>query len=114
MTGAQNDASAKPPCTRTTVGVSVDSLLSVFLSGRDCGRVNLGPSLRSRVRRVTDVFRSMTYASRPNSVLGRCWRGSSPAVMTMELAALRPAAIRTVGGQLATFCAGFSLAILQP
>jgi hypothetical protein len=31
----------------------------------------------------------------------------------MELAALRPAAIRTVGRQLATFCVGFSLAILS-
>ena len=33
MTGAQYDASANPPCTRTTVGVFLDSLMSVFLSG---------------------------------------------------------------------------------
>src|SRR5215207_10921417 len=66
MTGAQNDASAKPPCTRTTVGVFVDSLMSVFLSRGDPDMAKLGAGMRGRVRRVTDVFRSMTYVIRPN------------------------------------------------
>src|SRR5215217_5916660 len=70
MTGAQNDASAKPPCTRTTVGVFVDSLMSVFLSRGDSNMSNLGARMRGRVRRVTDVFRSMTYVIRPNPVPG--------------------------------------------
>jgi hypothetical protein len=34
--------------------------------------------------------------------------------VAVRLAALRPAAVRTAGGQLATFCVGFSPARLQP
>src|SRR5215208_4503141 len=81
MTSDQNDASAKPPCTRTTVGVFVDSLMSVFLSRGDADMSNLGAGMRRRVRRVTDVFRSMTYVIRPLFRGGRsAWKPGNHAI----------------------------------
>jgi NADP-dependent 3-hydroxy acid dehydrogenase YdfG len=64
MTGTQYDASAKPPCTRTTVGVFVASLMSAFLSVVVSDGRNLGPHRRHRVRCMTDALRPMTYVGR--------------------------------------------------